>query len=197
MDQPSQILLQALAVTVALIGSEMSEATARALVSELSAYPEPAVLAALARCKLECKYRLSLADVIERMVDGHPGAEEAWEIVPKSERDTAVVTQEIMAAIPFDLIDAGDMTAARMAFRESYNRNVAQARAERRKPVWFPSLGSDKRMREAPLARAVQLGRMSLEQANGLLPAPIAAPGAGVQISNVARWPVKQKRVAL
>ena len=173
MEQPSPALLRALAVTVSLIGGDMSEATARALVAELSGYPEPQVLAALARCKAECKYRLSLADVIERMADGHLGPEEAWELVPKSERDTAVLTQEIMSAIPFDLIDSGDMTAARMAFREAYQRSLAQARAERRAPVWFPSLGQDSRTHEPALLRAVQLGRLSSEAAQKLLPPPV------------------------
>lgn len=170
MDKPSTSLLQALAVTVAVIGGEMSEATARALVAELREYPEDRVIAALARCKLECKYRLSLADVVERMQDGHPGPEEAWDLVPKSERDTSVVTQEIMSSIPFDLIEAGDMTAARMAFRESYGRALAQARAQRKEPVWFASLGHDSRNREQALAKAVQLGRLSHDHAQKLLP---------------------------
>jgi len=198
-EEPSPALLQALAVTVACIGSEMSDSTARALVSELSAWPEPIVLAALARCKLECKYRLSLADVIERMPDGHPGAEEAWDLVPKSERETAVVTQEIMSSIPFDLIASGDLTAARMAFRESYTRAVAQARTERRAPAWFVSLGQDKRLREGPLKRAVDLGRLTAAGVAPLLPSPEEAGTGMVTLpaANGTRWPKKIKEVAL
>jgi len=182
MQKPSDGLLQALAVTLAAIGSEMSQATADVIAAELAAYPESQVLPALARCKTECKYRLSLADVIERIDDGHPGPEEAWQLVPKSEADTAVLTQEIMAAIPFTLIDVGDLTAARMAFREAYTRLRAESKAARRPPRWFASIGHDKRGREAPLLRAVELGRLGHEQVAALLPPPEDRAGSNVAL---------------
>lgn len=178
-------VLEALGLTVAAIGCETSEGTIRTLSRLLEPYPVEWVLGALTRCQIECKYRLSLADIIERLDDGHPGPEAAWELVPKSESETAVLTQEIMDAIPFELLER-DLTAARMAFRESYARGLAQARAERRAPKWFASLGHDQRGREAPLLRSVQLGRLPAEQMRKLLP-PADGPGTAVVLKMAGR----------
>jgi hypothetical protein len=163
-------VLKALQVTMAAIGADVKPEQVRVIAAELAHYPEAAVLGALARCKLECRFRLALADVIERIDDGHLGPEEAWALVPKSEADSAVLTQEIMGAIPFDLIGAGDLVAARMAFRESYTRALAQARAEKTLPEWFASLGHDVGGRVRVVEEAMRLGRLGVDQAQHLLP---------------------------
>lgn len=181
METPSSAVLEALQVTIAAIGCEMRPESAQVIALELGAYDEGRVLAALARCKLECRYRLSLADVIERMQDGYPLPEEAWALVPKSEDETVVLPQEILNAIPFELIANGDLTAARMAFRESYSRELAEARAQRREPRWLVSLGRDVAGRVKPIEDAVRLGRISTNLAQKLL------PNMGPVDSNVAR----------
>lgn len=169
MKKASSDVLKALQVVLVVIGAEARPETARAIAIELANYPEDQVLKALARCKVECRFRLSLADVIERMEDGWPGPEEAWAMAPKSEADTVVVTQEIMSAIPFELLES-DPIAARMAFKETYARLLAQARSEKREPYWFASLGHDVEGRIKPLEEAVRLGRLSNEHAQGFLP---------------------------
>jgi hypothetical protein len=163
-------VVKALQVVIAAIGSEAKPESIAVIAHELGQYPEPMVLGALARCKLECKFRLSLADVIERMDDGHPGPDEAWELVPKTERETAVLTQEIVSSIPWDLVNSGDLVAARMAFRETYKRAVQEARASRRGPQWFPSLGTDPSLRAPALEKAQQQGRMGATAVRKLLP---------------------------
>ena len=52
---PSVELIQAVAVTAELCGRVFSEGAARTFVSDLAAYPEPAVLKALTRCRREVK----------------------------------------------------------------------------------------------------------------------------------------------
>lgn len=165
-------LLAALTATAEVMGTAISEGAARMMMSDLLAYPVPAVLAALVRCRRECKFRLTLAEIIERIDDGRPGAEEAWSIAPMSERQTAVVTEEIMAALPLAMIERGDMVAARMAFTESYRKLVAEARAAGKPVHWFASLGHDLESREKPLRDAERLGRLPSSTVAKLLPAP-------------------------
>ena len=73
----SDKLKSELAVTLELTGTKLSDIGIEAILAELSAYPEAGVVEALKRCRRECKYRMSLADVIERM----PGRQlEAWKM---------------------------------------------------------------------------------------------------------------------
>lgn len=168
---PSASLLEAVAVTAELCGRTFSEPAARVFVSDLSGYPEGQVLGALARCRKEVRGVLTVADVIQRLEDGRPGADEAWAMLPRSEAESVVWTDEMSAAfgIAAPLMD-DDKTAARMAFREAYKRAVDEAR-EQRKPVnWTASLGHDPRGREQALMRAVELGRLQATHALSLMP---------------------------
>ena len=75
----SATLLQAVMVTAELCGSPFtSESVATVFIEDLAGYPEPLVLAALKRCRLEHKGRLTVADVLSRIEDGRPGVETAW-----------------------------------------------------------------------------------------------------------------------
>jgi hypothetical protein len=173
MGKPENIeLLQALAVTAEVMGAEFSEGAAIAIASDLSQYPLPAVLLALRRVRLECKGRMSLADIISRIDDGRPGADEAWAMIPVDERGSCVWTMEMAEAwgIAYPLIVEGDRIGARMAFRDAYTRIVADSRAHLRKVQWMPSLGRDQRGREEALAEAVEKGRLSQTHAQSLLP---------------------------
>jgi hypothetical protein len=87
---------------------------------------------ALNRAVTETKGRLTPNSVMQFLPCplGHPTVEEAWNAAPKTERESAYVTDEIMAAISAadDSIARGDMVAARMCFREVYERNINEAR---------------------------------------------------------------------
>jgi len=76
-------------------------------------------------------------------------ANEAWAACPKDETQSSAMCDEMSQAlfIAQDLIDSGDMIAARMAFLENYNRLIEAAKSEGRKPNWFPSYGSGKESR--------------------------------------------------
>lgn len=191
---PSASLLEAVAVTAELCGRVFSEPAARVFVSDLSAYPEQQVIGALARCRKEVRGVLTVADVIQRLDDGRPGAEEAWSMLPRSESESVVWTDEMSEAFSVaSRIMDDDNVAARMAFKEAYKRAVDKAR-ESGKPVnWFASLGHDPRGRENALRSAVEHGRISAAYAIGLAPESSAAIASSV---TAVIGVVAQKRIA-
>jgi hypothetical protein len=165
-------LLEAVAVTAELCGRTFSEAAARVFVSDLGAYDEPAVIAALTRCRKEVKGILTVHDVVSRLDDGRPGPEEAWALMPRDESQSVVWTDEMAAAsgVSRELLDV-DKVAARFAFKETYIRLVNEARNAGKRVNWTASLGYDKRARAAVLAEAVARGRLPLEYARQFVPA--------------------------
>lgn len=115
------------------------------------------------------------ADVIANAAanDGRPGADEAWSQCPLTEGQTTVWTDEARAAFfagAYHIIADGDRIAARMAFKDAYERRVAQARRERKPIRWEVSLGQDVGGREAVLIDAVEHGRLPAAHVAGLLP---------------------------
>lgn len=121
----------------------------------------------------------SIISIIDAMrPDGRPGADEAWAMIPMNEYSSAVMTQEMSEALHIaqPLLDAGDKIAARMSFREAYNRIVDTNKRNCIMPKWTPSLGYDKEGRDSVLAEAVRLGRLSADHAIGLLPPEKIAP---------------------
>ena len=166
-------LAEALAVTAELTGTDMSVAAAKVMATELAGYDRAQVLGALHKCRRELKGRLTMAAVIERLEDGRPGAEEAWAMIPKTESETTVWTTEASQAfgVAVHLLDAGDKVAARMAFKETYLRMVAQARDAGEPVEWHVSLGHDPRGREGVLAQAVAMGRLTHDRATQFCPA--------------------------
>lgn len=172
MKAPENVI-KALAVTVELTGTQMSPAAARVMAAELAVYPEQHVLAALSRCRRELKSRMTMADVLDRLPGGHPGAEEAWSICARclnDERLTVVWTREMAQSFGVALGLKSDAVAARMAFKEAYTALTAQARLEGRMPVWSVSPGTDKDGRELAILDAVEKGRITLDYARATLP---------------------------
>jgi hypothetical protein len=178
---PSAALLEAVAVTAELCGRTFSEPAARIFCADLDGYPDASVIKALAKCRREVKGLLTVQDVVSRIDDGRPGAEEAWSMMPFDERQSVVWSDEMASAFGIcgPLLAQGDRVAARMAFKEAYNRLVATAREEGRKVNWTPSLGHDKGGRESVLMAAVEAGRLSYEHASDLVP-QLPAPSAKV-----------------
>lgn len=168
----SKTLLQGIAVTAELTGTQLSEAAARVFASDLAAYPENQVMGALTRCRKEVHGRLTLQDVIGRLDDGRPGAEEAWAMLPKDEASSVVWTTEMCAAwgVALPLVEEGDTVAGRMAFLERYRALVMQARDAGTPVCWTPSLGHDSHGRESVLLDAAEKGRLTAQHVAGLLP---------------------------
>jgi hypothetical protein len=170
--QASETLLQAIAVTAELTGTTMSEGAARVMADDLARYPETLVLEALTRCRRELKGRLTIADVLTRIDDGRPDAEEAWAMLPKDESSSVVWTAEMAEAfgVAYPLLRSGETIPARMAFLEKYRTAVRKARDQGHAVKWTPSLGHDVGSRESVLLEAARLGRLPREHVQGLLP---------------------------
>jgi hypothetical protein len=165
-------VLEAIAVTAELCGRVFSPGAARQFAADLSAYPEAQVLGALERCRREVRGVLSLADVISRLDDGRPGADEAWAMIPRDESQSVVWTDEMAVAygVARHLLDEGEPIAARLAFRECYAQLVTLARCERRPAQWRLSPGRDPASREQVILDALEKGRLTRDYAMRLLP---------------------------
>jgi hypothetical protein len=165
-------LVESILLTSEICGQALSPAAARILAGDLADFDEAAILGALARCRIEVHGRLKVSDIIVRIADGRPEAEEAWNMLPMDEMTSTVWTEEIAHAwgLASPLLEAGDVAAARATFSEGYAKAVQQARIRREPVRWMPSLGSDVRGREAVVLDAVRKGRLTMTQASALLP---------------------------
>lgn len=163
-------LIEAVAVTAELTGTEFTKPAARVFAQDLERYPIEQVLGALERCRRELRTRMTIADVVSRLDDGRPGAEEAWSMVPMSEADSVVWNNEIAEAYG---VVAGmlpdDAIGARMAFKETYTAIVARARDRGDPPHWFPSFGRDKSGRAIAVRQAAERKRISVGRAGQML----------------------------
>lgn len=138
-------------------------------------------------------------EIIDRST-GRPSADEAWALALQAadEEDTVVWTDEIAQAYgaASEILIAGDKIGARMAFRAAYERIVRDSVGPAK---WQVSLGHDPERREAAIAKAVQVGRLSHEQAARFLPAPeITADGqaiAGLLTGKVVDMPASDATI--
>lgn len=174
-SKSSKTLAEALRTATELIGYTPSDDAADAMLAMLSLYPEEMARLAIVRASRECRGRLALADLLERLDDGRPGPEEAWGTVGSAdERRSYVSTTEAMQALAEArmLLALGDGVAGRMAFLESYRRIVSVNRARGAAPEWTISLGTDPGQREAALRHAVERGRLEPARAAAVLGVP-------------------------
>jgi len=96
------------------------------------------------------------------------------------------MAQAWSVAIP--LLGSRDDVGARMAFREAYQRLVAEARAGGTPPRWSASLGWDEQQRAQAIGQAVQLGYLPREEL-------LALPGPKVTLA--AEMPPTEVRAKL
>ena len=167
---PKSRLAKAVTVTAMMTsGKTLPPDVVEVYLARLARYPDDAVGDALRRCQNEIKGHLALRDIIERIDDGHPPPEEAWAMCPLGEDQSVVWTDEIAAAYTTTL-DMTDRVAARMAFLEAYRRLIRESRAEGREINFFLSAGRDKAGRDAAVAKAVAMGRLTDGQAAKMAP---------------------------
>lgn len=181
-------LIKAVAVTAELCGRTFSPEAAAVFVSDLDGFPDHAVIKALSRCRREVRGMLTIADVVSRVDDGRPSADEAWAMVPMDENKSVVWTGEMAqaAGIAMPLIEAGDKFGARQAFRSAYERLVSEARHERRPPQWEPSLGHGID-RSTVIIEAVKAGRLTIEHAKRLPFDDCSTMGETFNLENVVK----------
>lgn len=139
------------------------------------------------------------ADVIAQLQaaaenDGRPGPEEAWAIARRAtdEAATVVWTAEMAQAwsVAIPLLSSRDDVGARMAFREAYQRLVAESRAGGTPPRWSASLGWDEQQRAQAIGQAVQLGYLPREEL-------LALPGPKVTLASAMPPEVRAKLLEL
>ncbi len=160
------------AVAELTTGRTLSGVAAGMLASQLEEYPEADVVTALDRCLREGLRALTLAAVTSRMPGAHLGAAEAWALAERAydERASVVWTPEIAEA--FGVVrHLRDRVAARIGFREAYERMVGGARE---RPRWNLSPGFDRGGRESAVREVVEAGRMTKGDSYRLL-----GPGRG------------------
>lgn len=173
-----QILKEELAATSEAMGRELSPGAVRLMASDLAELDLAPALAALRSCRRELSRFPTVADILARCQarDGRPGCEEAWAMLPKSEEMSGAITGEMQAAyaVCHEHLKMGDHIAARMAFKEVYDRLVREARDKNQKVKWTASLGTDPGQREKVLRE--------VDAKNGVsrtaLPAPKTEPRA-------------------
>jgi hypothetical protein len=135
----------------------------RAAIQELKWFPKVAELRELAGA------------LPGTLSDGRPGPEEAWARMPKGRRmeDDSIVwceEERVAYGVCRSLLLDGDQIGARMAFKERYERELAEARSQRKPAKWTASVGYDIEHRLVTLATAVQEKRVSLEAALNFVP---------------------------
>lgn len=156
-------LAQHLLATYAAVDQPMSDIALQAIAADLEQYELEAVAKSLARCRKELR-RITLADIIERIDGEHPGTEAAWATVSQGIGNEAVsftMTDEMAEAYGVARLLQDDHVAARMAFKETYQRAVSKSRAEGNRPQWFPSFGTDVAGRQEAMTRAIQLNALT------------------------------------
>lgn len=176
--------MQLLAETLAAYGKPLPEAAmAKAWVANLAPFPLQTVALAMQAYRDEngefAPVPAGIAKLC-KLMDGRPGAEEAWGIalLSQNEADTVVWTAECAEAFVAcrPILVLGDKVGARVAFKEAYVRLVAAARAELRPAVWTASVGWDGVMRAAALGRAAAAGLLPAPPAHALLAGPDVEP---------------------
>lgn len=165
-------LIALVKATYVAIGQDITDIGLRLIVQDLQPYPEAEVRKALERCRRELR-RISLADILDRMPRvSHPGVETAWSIVGPMLRDesrTVLWTTVMAEAAGAAFALADDPIAARMAFKESYEQRVGEARAASQQPVWVVSLGTDRHRHNEVIEDSVKRGLLSRDYAEKLL----------------------------
>ncbi len=170
-------LLKAIAATAELFGKSYTPAAAALFAQDLDGFDERAVLSALTRCRKELDGKpFNVSAVISRIDDGRPGVEQAWAMLPHDEDSSTVWSEEMAQAwgIALPLLNDGDRIGARMAFKEAYTKQVADARDRKESPKWTVSFGRDAGGRQTALVEAVRHNRLSLDHAVKLLPGEAA-----------------------
>ena len=157
-----------------IYGAKITPASILIWTNLMNNYPFSSVKDALLNHVQHSSFAPKPADMINfiKEQDGRPSADVAWSMIPRNESVSAVLSQDMLTAMGAaqPLLDEGDQVAARMAFKESYNNLINEARNNSIPVEWFPSLGDDKYGRESVIKEAVRLGRINENHGRKLLP---------------------------
>jgi hypothetical protein len=162
-------------VLAVMFGVDVTEELFEMYTEHLADIPKEQLQQAFWKASRDLKFFPKIAELRELALlralnDGRPGPEEAWARMPKGNRmedDSVVWCEEERVAYGAcrSLLLDGDRIGARLAFKERYEKELAEARSHGRPVQWTMSVGYDMEHRLAALATAVQEKRMTLESA--------------------------------
>ena len=181
-----------LVATAEALGQTLSDNAAGLMAADLSTFPKEQLRTALSRTRMECTGRLTLKLILDQLdaLQGRLGVNEAWALALRSrdEQETVVWTDEIERAwVAASSMAAGrDLVGARMAFKDAYERITLQARDTLKRPEPRIAVGWDADRRLQVVVQAHQEGRLSLEQAQGVLSPEQAAMVGGKLVALTA-----------
>lgn len=172
-------VVQMLVATAEVMGTEIKPGAAMLVAEDLAQYDFNQVMMALTRCRRELSGKLTLKAILDILAPagGWLSGNQAWALAlpAADENKTVVWTVEARKAwfIALPLVEARDKVAGRMAFIETYDRLVAQARIEGREPQTEISSGQDPLLRDAAIAQAVERGQLPPPVKKEALPPPV------------------------
>lgn len=157
-------------------GEPLTEQRQEIYCAGLADIPRQQLQTAFKRARYELRWFPKLAELRElagalfQGSDGRPGPEEAWARMPKGDRmeDDSVVwcdEERVAYGACRSLLLEGDLIGARMAFKERYEKELAEARSQGRPVNWTMSAGFNVEHRLSTLANAVQERRLTTAKA--------------------------------
>lgn len=169
-EQKNQII-EMLAIQMEMKEQAASERVITYMVKQLEPYGFEPVMKALDKVGKESSYKINLAEIIKRIDDGRPSAQIAWAQCPKSEEDSALLTEEQNKALccVSHLLYTNDPIAARMGFIEKYNELIEEARASAEPVKYVLAAGSYRQGRIDAVKIGVEEGKLLRSRACWML----------------------------
>jgi hypothetical protein len=166
-----------LTILAEAFGEPLTEQRQEIYCAGLADIPKQQLHNGFRRARYELKWFPKLSELRElagalpgTLANGRPGPEEAWARMPKGNRmeeDSVVWCDEERVAYSAcrPLLLEGDLIGARMAFKERYEKELAEVRSTGKPPRWSVSVGYDVEHRLSTLATAVEQNRLTLASA--------------------------------
>lgn len=177
MNQEQKLaVVDTLTVASEVMGQELSGAAMQMILMSLERYEFNAVIQAIHDTVKKCKFKLTLAEIVSRIRDGRPTADEAWqEVYMMSESDSKVMTveqQQAYCSVSTQLQDPSttNLINAKKSFVDKYNRLCEKAKDEGVPVSYNVSWGRGEAGRVAAVTEAVALGKIGRQDAVRLLP---------------------------
>ena len=135
--------MTAFTATAEMLGKNFTNNQLVLFAESIAKHDQGQVIDALRRVREECQF-FSLAEVLNRIDDGRPEAEEAWSLVSFDESETIVINNDFgkAMAVAESAYLSGDKVGAKFAFKEKYKSTVSAARSRGEKVNWFISFGN-------------------------------------------------------
>lgn len=173
-----EYLTELISATSEVIGAPLKPTAVMIMVEDLSEHAFGDIKTALNLCRKECKSRLTLADIMERMpnVARLPSADEMFAQIAEWCLDgtkTFVLPEIAFRACEetnggvYDALMAGDRTGARMAYKGAYER---LAKAHTGGLNYVIRIGTDRTHSEETILNAIKQGQLERRKAHAVLP---------------------------